>query len=344
MAPAVLLTMTVFGVQNTDGIPMSAQDVQFWGGLNTVSFAQIPEAAGDSSDIAGDAVLITGVVHSKLDIYGDHVYLQNVNDAGADHIPYNGIEVYMTSLLETTQVGDIVIIGDRVSEYFNMTSLTEPFYYFENVSSGNTVLDPELIDIGPDPVDRFYYETYEGALVRIDSVTVVERPGEWNFYDWTITKDPFYLEVIKVGDMGDYDYNPGLGDSLNITGVVRYEFGEYKIMPRSDADIEVFYTNPISTPELPGTGTVLGQNFPNPFNPRTKIAFRLAAAGAAELSVFDVQGRLVKTLHSGELAAGQHEVVWNGDTEAGAAAASGLYFYTLKTADESRTRRMVLLK
>ena len=336
MTPAVLLTLTVFGVQNQDNIPMSPEDIEFWGGINSIPFVQQPDAAGDSSAIAGSFVTITGVVHSKYDVFGSHVYLQDVNRSD-----FNGIEIYMSSLLPSVEVGDILVIGDQLSEYFNMTSMTQPYLYFENVSSGNTVLGPEVIPV-VEPV-RSNYEKYEGALVRVESVVCVERAGGWNFFDWSVTQDN--LNWLKIGDRGDYDYQSSLGDTLNITGTLVYEFSEYKIMPRSDADIEVIYSNPIAVPGMPaGAATALGQNFPNPFNPVTKIAFRLGAPGAAELTVFDPQGRVVKSLHTGELGMGDHQVTWEGDTDNGGLASSGVYFYRLQTSEGSFTKRMVLLK
>jgi len=341
MTVEVLLTLTVFDVQNTDGIPMSPQDVPFWGGINDVPFVQFPDANGDSSAIMNEYVTLTGVVHSKYDIWGNHVYLQDINPPLPDRVPFNGIEIYMSSLLDEIQVGDIVVIGDMLTEYYGMTSMTEPFLHYEIVSSGNTVLGPEEITIG-DPTDAAHYEQYEGALVEVKEVVVVERPGEWNFYDWAVSVD--WLNWLRVGSMGDYDYNPGLGDTLNVRGTLRYEYGEYKLMPRSDDDIDIIWQNPISVPGMPAEGNFLAQNYPNPFNPATKIAFRLASEGEAVLSVFDVQGRLVKTLHTGVLPAGEQQVIWHGDTEQGSEAPSGLYLYRLQTAEETLTRSMLLLK
>jgi aminopeptidase N len=102
---------------------------------------------------------------------------------------------------------------------------------------------------------------------------------------------------------------------------------------------------------VPGDDTVqrvpatLDQNFPNPFNPVTTISFRLAVPGPIRLSVYDVSGRLVRTLvDQGEMTAGDHEVVWNGQDQTGRAAAAGVYFYNLETEGYSRTRRMTMVK
>ncbi|MEZ4651285.1 MAG: FlgD immunoglobulin-like domain containing protein [Candidatus Eisenbacteria bacterium] len=81
-----------------------------------------------------------------------------------------------------------------------------------------------------------------------------------------------------------------------------------------------------------GARTTLFQNSPNPFNPHTSIRFQLANSGPAELAVFDVSGRKVRTLVKGNLDAGDHAVTWDGMDEAGRPLASGVY-WTQLTAD-----------
>ncbi|MCP4549139.1 MAG: hypothetical protein GY835_22020, partial [bacterium] len=86
-------------------------------------------------------------------------------------------------------------------------------------------------------------------------------------------------------------------------------------------------------------------NYPNPFHPTTARKFDLSAAGAVDLRFFDLGGRLVRKLRSGEqMAAGAHAVVWNGRDDQGQSLASGLYFCRLEAAGMSETRKMTLLK
>ncbi|MBK8167950.1 MAG: T9SS type A sorting domain-containing protein [bacterium] len=96
----------------------------------------------------------------------------------------------------------------------------------------------------------------------------------------------------------------------------------------------------------PHAGTLrLAQNYPNPFNPQTAIAFELQTADAASLCIFDVAGRLVKTLVDGaKLGQGRHEMVWNGCDDAGRQCASGTYFYRLEAGAYSETKRMTFVK
>jgi hypothetical protein len=92
------------------------------------------------------------------------------------------------------------------------------------------------------------------------------------------------------------------------------------------------------------TKVALSQNVPNPFNPSTLIQFAMPARGAADLRVYDVRGSLVRTLVSGELEAGFHDYVWEGLSDAGVQAPSGVYFYRLKTVDGTITKTMTLVK
>jgi len=99
----------------------------------------------------------------------------------------------------------------------------------------------------------------------------------------------------------------------------------------------------------PGGETPLVRNLamsiaPNPFNPMTKIRFSLPAAGAVELRVFDASGRLVTTLASEVMGAGEHTVVWNGTDSSGRGVASGVYFSSLRTDAGSLLQKMLLMK
>jgi len=90
--------------------------------------------------------------------------------------------------------------------------------------------------------------------------------------------------------------------------------------------------------------TMTLKNFPNPFNPKTAIAFSIPKEGHVDLAIYDVSGRRVSTLVSETLRAGPHTVTWDGTDAVGARAASGLYFAVLKTAEGQSTRKMVLIK
>jgi ELWxxDGT repeat protein len=89
----------------------------------------------------------------------------------------------------------------------------------------------------------------------------------------------------------------------------------------------------------------LAQNFPNPFNPRTVIAFDLPTSARVSLCVFDVSGKLLRTLvHGATLDEGHHETAWDGRDESGVMAAAGVYMYRLETGDQTESKAMLLVK
>jgi hypothetical protein len=89
---------------------------------------------------------------------------------------------------------------------------------------------------------------------------------------------------------------------------------------------------------------VLRPNFPNPFNPGTVIEYTLASPAHVQLEIFDVLGRRVRTLVSTTQLPGSHREVWDGRDDAGASLGSGLYLYRLRAGDETRTRKMLLIR
>jgi hypothetical protein len=94
--------------------------------------------------------------------------------------------------------------------------------------------------------------------------------------------------------------------------------------------------------EMPGLG--LFQNVPNPFVGSTIIKYALPSAGYMKLEVYDVTGRLIDVLVDGRQAAGIQSAVWEGKDASGNDMPSGIYFYRLNTAGDSRTMKMLLLK
>ncbi len=119
-------------------------------------------------------------------------------------------------------------------------------------------------------------------------------------------------------------------------------------------DIEVlFYPETVTGTgdESGGTAALpravsLSQNYPNPFNPMTTIDCGIPenSAGKTTLRIYDVRGKLVRTLVDRELAAGRYSFSWDGRSDRGEPVSSGVYIYTLKLADRIFTRKMTILR
>ncbi len=84
--------------------------------------------------------------------------------------------------------------------------------------------------------------------------------------------------------------------------------------------------------------------YPNPFNPRTAIRFELPEARTVRLDIFDLTGRLVRSLHNGSLAAGTHEMTWQGRDDAGRSLPSGTFYCRLIAGNAISSTPLTLLK
>ena len=95
--------------------------------------------------------------------------------------------------------------------------------------------------------------------------------------------------------------------------------------------------------------TILGQNFPNPFNPETWIPYQLEKSADVSLQIYDTSGGIVRTIDLGFKSQGFYmtrstAAYWDGRNNMGEQVASGVYFYSLQTPDFSATRKMLILK
>jgi hypothetical protein len=98
-------------------------------------------------------------------------------------------------------------------------------------------------------------------------------------------------------------------------------------------------------PSPPRYVNALGQNRPNPFNPETTIPYSLADRGRVVIRIYDVAGRLARTLVDKVEIPGLHAAPWNGRTDDGSPSASGVYFYRIEYPDGTlSSKKMVLLR
>ena len=106
---------------------------------------------------------------------------------------------------------------------------------------------------------------------------------------------------------------------------------------------------PLRETETVPKATALLANYPNPFNPETWIPYQLATPADVTLTIYSVEGALVRTLALGHLSAGLYQsrsraAYWDGRNMIGEPVASGLYFYTLTAGEFTATRKMLIRK
>ncbi len=92
------------------------------------------------------------------------------------------------------------------------------------------------------------------------------------------------------------------------------------------------------------SGFFLSQNFPNPFNPRTIIQYRLSAPTHVELKIYNHAGQEIETLIDQVQGKGEYKIAWSGANSEGEQVASGVYLYRLQAGSFVRIRKMILLR
>jgi len=168
---------------------------------------------------------------------------------------------------------------------------------------------------------------------------------------WLIIPDPvcnygnIQEGISSLGETDSYSFdlinNPG--GSFNVWFDVTYEDScgnQYHV--RLDPEFGVDGEQ-VGTPEAI-TAYHLAQNYPNPFNPITTIDYQIPIRSRVSLKIFDVSGKLVRTLVDEYEGAGSHDALWDGKDSFGKGVASSIYFYELRVGSYRETKRMVLLR
>jgi hypothetical protein len=104
------------------------------------------------------------------------------------------------------------------------------------------------------------------------------------------------------------------------------------------------FARPVTVEESAPIQFTLLSNYPNPFNPSTTIEFNLPSSGKANLVVYDIIGRKVRELVSGQVSAGIRNVLWDGRDDSGKVVSSGVYFARLVIGNNVAVKKMLLMK
>ncbi len=197
------------------------------------------------------------------------------------------------------------------------------------------LVQPDTLEFGAvcvnDSLDMTFFvtntggDTLQGSISEIcDQYSIVNGGGPFSL----AANETLFVGVqLKPTSVGSHNCTIDTGDSTCID-VVCTGTGD----PPSGIGTNRFLT------------FALNQNYPNPFNPTTTISFALPEMVRARLAIFDLEGKLVRTLVDEILSEGVKHAIWDGKDARGNPASSGVYFYRLKAGDKVLTKKMVLLK
>lgn len=189
---------------------------------------------------------------------------------------------------------------------------------------------------------------FEDVVVLIGAGLVASHelpempPPSWHHYIIPLEASSFTYDDESGSPVSEADFLAIMAD-LQVL-LLPAEFGA-EVEETAGLDTVLMSTSP--TPVLEGNLLFarLHDAFPNPFNPRTTIAFDMPRRAEVRLAVYDVSGRLVDVLLDGDtVAQGRNEVVWRGHDSADRVVPAGVFFYRLETGFYSETKRMVLVK
>lgn len=272
--------------------------------------------AFDAATDAAGSVFITGHFNSTVDFGGGDLtsaggwdaFVARFNGAGAHQWSrsFGDANTQRAYSLAVDGAGDVTVAG----------------HFFGTVDFGGGPLTA-------DPLD-FYAARFDGNGNHLWSRRL-------DLYNLGMKNDKPYAIAAAANANGDLALAGSFTESVDCGGGALASHGSF------DTFVAAYGTVVSGVTDAAPAPTPL-RVFPNPFNPRTTIAFATREPTAVRLTIHDVRGRVVRTLFDGRIGAGEQAVSWDGRDDAGRAVASGVYFARLAAGAARSTRRLVLLK
>ena len=334
-------------------------------GLNVGTY---PIIGGSGFDLDGDSIP-DGVVAAPNLEWG-YIF----DPSGADGVPFSGDEslrwtgYYLTynamasgATLQTVLGADAD--GDGTPD--NLAAAIAAYM------QGGLTATPALL-AAIDDLAGVYFSTMATGY-GIDSTTAAGiAVGAGTFADSVLTS---YLTLVALGQMTQAEaltaagnvlngyvltVLEGLGVNLNDSdhdyvpggnGRLVFQVGNVCIPRNQHLEVNAYWVNTATygvdvdpDESLIPKKFALYDNFPNPFNPTTQIAVDLPEAASTKITVWNIMGQKVATLHSGDLSAGHHVVNFDGRDQNGKQLTSGMYFYRVTAGKYNSIKKMTLLK
>ena len=307
-----------------------------------------------SVDFGGGVLTSAGssdVFLAQFDWNGNHIWSQRFGDSayqlGHDLATYGAETVFVTGQF----FGSVNFGGDTLTCVGGLDIFVAKFG--EPSSSGPSF---SLVDY-PTIYDDPPYMMVELELQN-------EGPGDAMAVSAQMGEDISWLRITDAvcyyGDIPEGESSWGVeGDSFTLVLLPDYPGGDIDVwldVSCEDAagnshemQIELILPDP-STTDVRGPADMMRAevrllpNWPNPFNPSTSIPFELSESGHASLRIYDIGGRLVRTLVDDQLAGDCYVVRWDGRDDRGGSLPSGAYFYSLQAGERTLTRKLVLVQ
>ncbi len=324
----ILVSMSAETTVTFEGQPWADTIVTLAAGSNLIGLPVNDARVTNASDISG--LFAAGTVSSVIFASGGSFTVATATDDAA----VAGDAAY---LVIASAAGSATLTGDGWS---NGTASAAPIALVGYTVDNQT----PALNVHGSVVDEITGLVKEGFRVKVKNLSTKSALSH-------ITDEAADGYDMTFVDLAD-SYAARVGDVLEITadspdpliGVqpVRH------IVTVDDVKNSTIQLEELIAYEIPAE-TELLRNYPNPFNPETWIPYHLAEDADVSLTIYDVNGALVRDIDVGHQTAAKYDtrskaIYWDGRNQFGEQVASGIYFYSLSAGDFSATRKMVILK
>ena len=227
----------------------------------------------------------------------------------------------------------------------------------EDAETSVSSFDMSFAKVGNEIHATFTYTTGHNTTCKINVRADADPPGSWGSDEVDESSSHGTSHTHVVEDlMPNSTYNAYVEVEYNSEDTM---FPDGAVADETNTSVYVRFTTPNKQgqgggydyegvqqePQVPGHTVFLRQNYPNPFNPSTTIEYGVSSEGSfVHLRIYDVQGRIVRTLVEQRKSPGAYRVTWKGDNDMGQPVAAGVYFLRLDVGTERLVRKTVLVK
>ena len=233
---------------------------------------------------------------------------------------------------EVLTLRDSTALDDGLTEFKVIAFMNEGTFQSEiMIGYSRDNLAPEIpqglaIAIGDEGIEVYWSPSSNEDFQYFN----LDKSQEESFlnYETFIIEDTFYLDFEYEPSQTYYyrlsavDLSGNISNYSSVMGLTVLNLGQ-KLIPDKFA---------------------VHQNYPNPFNPVTTIQYDMPFGSDILIRIYDIQGRIVKTILSGYQAAGRRSIVWDATNDIGESVSAGMYLYLIESHDFQQTRKMLLLK
>ena len=339
-----------------------------WHGISTITVYMTDEnSLSDTTSFVltvtpvNDPPTIAAVDDITMAEDGTASVFLNVRDIDTDDLTYNFYTNQQQTIFNFTLIEDSLFISP-ILNWNGQVSLT--IFVSDGENSVNTSFVITVTPVNDPPLEFGLISPTVLDTFEINTSTDETIPFTWeSSYD--VDSDLTYKLTVTL----DYPGNVYTQDYLNIadssTSISAYEYAVFMtnlnltlwtlnyIVEVSDEEFTVIsqagefvLSNTLLSIDsgiIPGV-FALHQNYPNPFNPVTSLRYDLPEDGFVNITIYDMMGRIVRSLVNSKQAAGYHSIKWNATNNKNEPVSAGLYLYTIQAGEFSQTKKMILLK